>query len=254
MNQFIGYQQIYTNIPKFVILAFLTAIMVCFVSRGYALEQNIDRWGSDYKHFPLSSPNPKLCEKKCRTDIGMKCKAFTYVKQSNMCFLKNKIPLPKEKSCCISGVVRQNICTHGNNGQLQDKSVDASSYGWGITYDVAGTGSWIQYSIPTKEADTVVESIFLRFTIKNPKYGWISAVHFWDGGKVLQKFDDQMYGSSLSSEKSKTVELLLPLSKPFRVKNGIGISILPKTKVGGLKKIVNIQIHSVCASILTSPL
>ncbi len=60
--------------------------------------------------------------------------------------------------------------------------------------------------------------------------------------------------SSLSSEKRKTVELSLPLSKPFKVNHGVGISILPQTEVsGGLAKIVNIEIHSVCVLVTTTP-
>jgi hypothetical protein len=154
----------------------------------------------------------------------------------------------------VSGVIRNKICVHGNSGQFQTKNIDASSYGWGIDYDVAGTGSWLQYSIPTSEADTIIEGVYLNFTISNPMYGWISAIHVYDGAKVLQKFDNQQYGSSLSSEKSNTVNLLVPLSKPFRVRNGVVISIRPQTKeAGGLSKIVNIEIHSVCVLTNTVP-
>ena len=231
-----------------IIFSLIIFIFVFSPGKLLALEENIDRPGSDYKNFSVSSP--ELCQKSCRTDVGLNCKAFTYVKSTKTCWLKNEIPLAKSNSSCISGVVRKNICVHGNTAQLQNKGVDAYSLGTGIKYYVSGTGSWIQYSIPTSEADTVIEGIQLKFTISNPKYGWISAVHVYDSKSVLQRFDNQRYGSSLSSEKRKTIDLLLPLSKPVQVKEGVGISILPQTDTSsGLKNIVNFEIHSVCALI-----
>ena len=228
-------------------------MFVCSSGNLLALEENIDRPGRDYKHFPLSSSDPELCREECRTDTGLKCKAFTYVKQTNTCWLKDEIPLAKLNSCCVSGVVRENICVHGNSGQPQNRKTDAFNKGWGIDYDVAGTGSWLQFSIPTSEADTVIEGVQLRFTIDNPMYGWISEIHVYDGDKVLEKFDGQKYGSSLSSEKRTTRDLLLPFSKPIKVNNGVGISILPKTKSDGDSKIVNIKIHSVCVLTVSIP-
>ncbi len=258
-------KNIMTRLYSYVITIILT--LTLFVPGAlFALEQNIDRPGSDYHHFPLASPNPDLCEKMCREGAPFpypyatsRCKAFTYVKPTTsqpngVCWLKEKIPAPVKNSYCVSGVVRQSICVHGNSGQIQNKNVDASHHGWGIDYDVAGKGSWLQYSIPTSEADTKIEGLELKFSIDNPKYGWLAAIHVYDGDKLLEKFDNQIYGSSLSSEKRKTVELSLPLSKPFKVNHGVGISILPQTEVsGGLAKIVNIEIHSVCVLVTTTP-
>jgi len=245
-----GQAVLWMLIPRFVVISYL-ALFVFLPGKLLALEENIDRPGSDYKHFPLMTADPKLCQEKCQTDPGIRCKAFTYVKQTKTCWLKEKIPLPKSNSCCVSGVVRKNVCVHGNTGQFQDKGVDGSHYGWGVDYNVSGKGSWIHYSIPTSESDMVIEGVQIKFTISNPKYGWISAIHVFDGNTVLQKFDNQRYGSSLSSEKRRTRDLLLPLSKPVRVSKGVGISILPESKsAAGLSKIVNIEIHSVC--VLTS--
>jgi hypothetical protein len=230
-----------------------------FPSILFALEQNTDRPGGDYKHFPLASPDPKLCEKECREDPYIRCKAFTYVKPSSSapngtCYLKEIIPLPVLKTNCISGLTRQLICVHGNSGQIQDKKAAASSYGWGIDYDVSGKGTWIQYSIPTTEADTIVEGVQLRFTIANPVYGWISAIHVYDADGMIQRFDNQRYGSSLSSEDPKTTNLLLPFEKPKSFTRGIGISILPESKKsGGLAKIVNMEFHSVCVLTTVAP-
>ena len=239
----------------------LASLVIVYLMPGrlFALEPNIDRPGGDYKHFPLSTADPKLCEQECRNDPAIRCKAFTYVKPTasapkGICWLKETIPSPVENASCTSGVARQLICAHGNSGQIQDKQADASHHGWGVDYDVAGTGSWLQYAVPTNEADTIIEGVQLRFTLSNPKYGWIAAVHVYDGETVIKKFDNQIYGSSLSSEAPKTTDVLLPLDKPVRVSRGMGISILPQTKqAGGLSKIVNVEVHSVCALVRAVP-
>lgn len=230
----------------------------------FALEQNTDRPGGDFHHFPLASPDPALCEKMCREGSPLPysklgCKAFTYVKPTTtepngVCWLKKEIPSPVANSCCVSGVARRLICVHGNSGEIQDKQVSASQYGSGLSYDVVGIGSWLHYSIPTSEGDTWIEGIQLKFTITNPKYGWLAAVHVYDGDVSVERFDNQIYGKKLASEEPTTVDLLLPLSGRFRFGRGVGISILPQAQeAAGLVKVVNMQVHSVCALVTASP-
>ena len=72
-------------------------------------EIDIDRAGSDYNNFYLPIPDPKLCQDACAEDG--QCRAYTYVKPNTQgpqarCWLKNKIPLPKQNTCCVSGVVK----------------------------------------------------------------------------------------------------------------------------------------------------
>ena len=85
--------------------------LVCLPLQGFSMgpmEGNIDRMGSDYSNFDLSTANPKLCQDSCARDP--KCKAWTYVKPNTIqgprsrCWLKNSIPPAQKNTCCISGI------------------------------------------------------------------------------------------------------------------------------------------------------
>ena len=71
------------------------------------MEPGIDRMGSDYKNFGLSSADPSICRDACNKEN--RCKAWTYVKpglqgSQARCWLKYEIPPPKANECCVSGV------------------------------------------------------------------------------------------------------------------------------------------------------
>jgi len=71
------------------------------------LEANIDRPGSDYNNFDLTSADPSLCKAACEKD-GPKCLAWTFVKPgvqgpSARCWLKNSVPPAFTNNCCTSG-------------------------------------------------------------------------------------------------------------------------------------------------------
>ncbi|AEA34567.1 WSC domain-containing protein [Hippea maritima] len=72
------------------------------------VEPNTDRPGSDYKNFNLPYPDYRLCQNACNKDP--QCKAWTYVKPYTIqgayarCWLKNAIPNPVKRNCCISGI------------------------------------------------------------------------------------------------------------------------------------------------------
>jgi len=74
------------------------------------IEFGIDRLGGDYRSFDLpSDPTGKSCKSACEGE--RRCRAWTYVRPgyigaSARCYLKSKIPRPRRKPCCISGVVR----------------------------------------------------------------------------------------------------------------------------------------------------
>ena len=74
------------------------------------IEFGIDRIGGDYRSFELpSDPSGKSCKAACEGE--RRCRAWTYVRPgyigaSARCYLKSKIPRPRHKPCCISGVVR----------------------------------------------------------------------------------------------------------------------------------------------------
>jgi len=141
------------------------------------------------------------------------------------------------------------ICAHGIDGQVQDKGADATYTGWGIDYDVAGTGSWLQYPIQI-ESGTRIKAIRILFSRSGTHYkdGWIRNVHVYDGNRRVKSFDNLYTGKG---DPNKTINKVLSM-QPIQFHNGIGISILPETKnVGGLKAIVNMEFHAVC--VVTSP-
>ena len=73
-------------------------------------EFSIDRLGGDYRNFDTApDPSGDACKAACEGDE--KCRAWTYarpgyVATSPRCYLKDKITRPRQKPCCISGVVR----------------------------------------------------------------------------------------------------------------------------------------------------
>jgi hypothetical protein len=75
-----------------------------------AVEFSIDRHGGDYRKFDTpADPQGDPCAAACKADN--RCRAWTYVRPgyvgaSARCYLKSRIPRPRSKPCCISGVVR----------------------------------------------------------------------------------------------------------------------------------------------------
>ena len=75
-----------------------------------AVEYSIDRTGGDYKTVDVRpDPGGAPCRAACEADN--RCRAWTYVRPgyagpTARCYLKDKIPRPRPKPCCISGVVR----------------------------------------------------------------------------------------------------------------------------------------------------
>jgi hypothetical protein len=74
------------------------------------VEYSIDRAGGDYRNFDtVSDSSGAACKTACEGENY--CRAWTYVRPgyigpSARCYLKDKIPRPRQKPCCISGVVR----------------------------------------------------------------------------------------------------------------------------------------------------
>ena len=75
-----------------------------------AVEYSIDRTGGDYKTVDVRpDPGGAPCRAACEADN--RCRAWTYVRPgyagpTARCYLKDKIPRPRPKPCCLSGVVR----------------------------------------------------------------------------------------------------------------------------------------------------
>ncbi len=74
------------------------------------VEFGIDRLGGDLRDFE-TPPDPvgAACNAACEADD--KCRAWTYVRPGYIgaparCFLKDRITRPRNKPCCVSGVIR----------------------------------------------------------------------------------------------------------------------------------------------------
>jgi hypothetical protein len=74
------------------------------------IENAVDRFGGDYRHFDLpSNPKVEACKQTCEEEN--RCRAWTYVRPgylaaSARCYLKDKLTPPRRRPCCMSGVVR----------------------------------------------------------------------------------------------------------------------------------------------------
>jgi len=74
------------------------------------LEYSIDRAGGDYRSFDTTpDPRAKACAAACQAE--QRCRAWTYRRPGYgaavpRCYLKDVIKPPRQRPCCISGVVR----------------------------------------------------------------------------------------------------------------------------------------------------
>ncbi|HML07487.1 MAG TPA: PAN domain-containing protein [Xanthobacteraceae bacterium] len=74
------------------------------------LEYSIDRAGGDYRSFETTpDPRGKPCAEACQAESA--CRAWTYRRPGYgtalaRCYLKDAIKPPRQRPCCISGVVR----------------------------------------------------------------------------------------------------------------------------------------------------
>jgi hypothetical protein len=78
--------------------------------RNYDMEQNTNRFGSDYKDLDLDSPDPALCADACMNEP--RCRAWTYVRpgvqgDKAKCWLKGSVPPSSQDDNCVSGVKRK---------------------------------------------------------------------------------------------------------------------------------------------------
>jgi hypothetical protein len=60
-----------------------------------------DEAGGDFTHFPLVSPDPRLCQAEC--SYNSTCEAWTYLQSGRVCWLKSTQPPLTTSSCCTSG-------------------------------------------------------------------------------------------------------------------------------------------------------
>ena len=67
------------------------------------LENGFDRPGSDYRSFAVPSGNYRTgCQRACQTDG--RCQAWTFVKPTKICYLKNGLPAKRRDPDMVSGI------------------------------------------------------------------------------------------------------------------------------------------------------
>ena len=77
-------------------------------SSGYCMNQNTDRFGSDYANFFMDGYDATPCAQACFDNSN--CVSFSYVlpgfqdANRGVCYLKNGAPEPYYNECCISGL------------------------------------------------------------------------------------------------------------------------------------------------------
>ena len=77
------------------------------VTPAHTMENDTNRYGSDFNGFDVPSADPAVCQDACLREPA--CRAFTLVRpgiqgSSAHCWLKNTVPPPTHDACCISGM------------------------------------------------------------------------------------------------------------------------------------------------------
>jgi hypothetical protein len=70
-------------------------------------QTGFDRVGGDYLKFEIRTGDPAVCAARCEREGRCKAWSFSYPRTANAlatCWLKDKVPPPKDAACCISGV------------------------------------------------------------------------------------------------------------------------------------------------------
>jgi hypothetical protein len=76
-------------------------------SSRYRFEQNVNRYGDDYRDFLPTQPDATQCAAACSKES--RCRSWTWVKESlegptGHCWLKRATPPPTPDDCCVSGL------------------------------------------------------------------------------------------------------------------------------------------------------
>lgn len=79
------------------------------------LLSNVDLPGSDINHF--YSEDAESCQTSCRSEP--RCVSFSYVK--DVCWLKDAIPLAKDRSDATSGIIRERFKCSEDVAEVTDK-------------------------------------------------------------------------------------------------------------------------------------
>ena len=92
--------------------------------RDMDIEAHTDRMGSDYHHETL--PHAADCANLC--DRQHRCRAFSYNKDQQLCWLKDRIPHAKRDQVSVSGVKRGGGHNRNRNDDYRDDHHDDNRY------------------------------------------------------------------------------------------------------------------------------
>ena len=74
---------------------------------AFAMENDTNRYGSDFNNFDVLTADPAVCQDACLREPA--CRSFTFVRPgvqgpNARCWLKNNVPPPTHDRCCVSGM------------------------------------------------------------------------------------------------------------------------------------------------------
>lgn len=88
-------------LPVYITLLALFGFADLSLANPMGTQENFyDRPGGDYHHYQASHSSE--CATSCATIP--KCRAYTYVRSTGVCWLKNQVPRRQPNNCCISGI------------------------------------------------------------------------------------------------------------------------------------------------------
>jgi hypothetical protein len=81
-------------------LFFVFGLFVSGEAAAQSIEYHTDRPGNDFRR--AHAGDASSCQQECRSDD--RCRAWTFVKQTNSCMLKDAAPQRRFSTCCASGL------------------------------------------------------------------------------------------------------------------------------------------------------
>ena len=88
------------RIALVLLLSFIASSALARQNYGMAIDYDTQRPGGDFTKF--WSKNARQCAQECAND--RRCQAFDYDKNSRTCYLKDRIPYPRQNWSIVSGV------------------------------------------------------------------------------------------------------------------------------------------------------
>ena len=122
------------HILKALVVAIFSSVIAALQASAQQLtfENDVDRYGQDYRSFNLSSADPGACQKVCGDES--QCRAFTYVPpgvqgSTARCYLKSGQPLARRTAGMVSGIrVPSQQLTFENDVDRYGQTIGVSTF------------------------------------------------------------------------------------------------------------------------------